>query len=61
MAKMELLTVYNLNKYLNLNGISSSIYSFNDATTKVEDFKEMNLQLLNYFKLKLLVLMILKS
>ena len=32
-------TVYNLNKYLNLNGISSSIYSFNDATTKVEDFK----------------------
>ena len=27
------------NKYLNLNGISSSIYSFNDATTKVEDFK----------------------
>lgn len=32
-------TVYNLNKYLNLNGISSSIYSFNDATKKVEDFK----------------------
>ena len=32
-------TVYNSNKYLNLNGISSSIYSFNDATTKVEDFK----------------------
>ena len=32
-------TVYNLNKYLNLNGISSSIYSFNDATKEVEDFK----------------------
>jgi poly(glycerol-phosphate) alpha-glucosyltransferase len=32
-------TVYNLNKYLNNNGVESKILSFNDNTTSMEEFK----------------------
>ena len=32
-------TVYNLNKYLNSNGVISEIYSFNDNQVEVENFK----------------------
>ncbi|MBA3025027.1 MAG: glycosyltransferase family 4 protein [Sulfurimonas sp.] len=32
-------TVYSLNKYLNANGVESSIYSFNDNQAAIEDFK----------------------
>jgi glycosyltransferase involved in cell wall biosynthesis len=32
-------TVYSLNKYLNANGVTSAIYSFNDNQKEVEDFK----------------------
>ena len=31
-------TVYNLNKYLNLSGIHSEIFSFNDKQNEVEDY-----------------------
>ena len=31
-------TVYNLNKYLNENGVQSEIYSFNDNQNKIENF-----------------------
>ncbi len=32
-------TVYSLNKYLNANGVTSAIYSFNDNQKEIEDFK----------------------
>lgn len=42
-------TVYNLNKYLNMNGIVSTIYSFNDNQAEIEDFKRDEFTIIKLF------------